>query len=424
MLGPLDPRDLFYIVAGAAFLGFVVLPMFCSYRLLSVPTVYILAGAVLAWLGMPTINPAAGDLSLRVVEHATELIVIISIAGAGLAVDRKMGRRSWQHTWVLLGITMPLTITALAAAGVWLVGLSWPTAILLGACLAPTDPVLARSVQVEGPNRGEEHDVKVSLTTEAGLNDALAFPFVYLALALAVSSGLGTSAADGGWFWSWLGFDLVYRVGMAILIGAGAGYLLSRFVFSRYGDAKQNGKNAGLVLLAGTFLSYGLAEAVDALGFLSVFVCARASRAFEQSDDDKDYARKPHYFSDQFEKVLLALLLLWLGGLSVSGGLHGFRWVELAVAVGLVFILRPLAGWAALWPTKGSRLDHFAIATLGIRGLGTLFYIAYAQNHGSFPEIQAVWRIGLLTILISIAVHGVLAQRLMQRLHDSHSNAS
>lgn len=416
MIGPLDPRDVFYMVTGAAFLGFTVLPLFCSVRLISVPTIYVITGVVLALIGLPVLDPFSGRLSLSVVEHATELIVIISIAGAGLAVDRPMGGRAWHHTWALLAITMPITIAALAGAGVWLAGLPLATAMLLGACLAPTDPVLARSVQVEGPNQGEENDVRVSLTTEAGLNDGLAFPFVYLALTLAALTSGSVDDSGKGWFWAWLGFDLIYRVGAAVLVGGMVGYFLSHFVFSRFGDAQRGGQNAGLVLLAGTFLTYGLAEAIDAYGFLAVFVSARASRAFARSTEDENYTRKPHHFSDQFEKILLALLLLWLGGFCASGLLEDFRWIELGIAVALVLIIRPLAGWTALWPTKGSRLDHLAIAMLGIRGLGTVFYIAYAQNHGSFDQIEAVWRIGILAILVSITVHGILSQVLMRRL--------
>ncbi len=273
--------------------------------------------------------------------------------------------------------------------------------------------MLARSVQVEGPNQGEEDDVRVSLTTEAGLNDGLAFPLVYFALALAA---VAQGSAGDGWFVSWLGFDVAYRVAVAIGVGGGFGYLLSRFVFSRLGDARRGGENAGLVLLAGTFLAYGLTEAIDGYGFLAVFVSARASRAFARGTDDEAYIQKPHHFSDQFEKVLLALLLIWLGGLAASGLLEGFRWIELGIALGLVLIIRPLAGYAALWPTAGSRLDHLCIATLGIRGLGTIFYIAYAQSHGTFDQIDAVWRIGTLTILASIIIHGLATRLLMDRL--------
>ncbi|MEM9883335.1 MAG: cation:proton antiporter [Planctomycetota bacterium] len=445
MIG-LDARDVFYVVTGLGFLGFMVLPTLRGARCgrgwrwawlswLNVPVVYVAAGMGLAWVWRESaawVDPGSGDLSLKVVEHAAELIVIVSIAGAGLAVDRPMGRRAWSHTWVLLAVAMPATIAALAGLGVWWLGLPVASAVLLGAALSPTDPVLARSVQVEGPGegeswgeveaggehrRGEGEDVRVSLTTEAGLNDALAFPFVYLAIGLAAAAG----GAEGFDAWGWVRFDVGYRLAGAVGVGWLVGRLMSRFVFGRFGDARRGGENAGLVLLSATFLAYGLTEAVDAYGFLAVFVAARSGRAFarrrgEQDDADDLYARLPHRFSDQVEKVLLALLLLWLGGVSVTGLLDGWRWSELAVAATLILVVRPAAGWVALLPTRGSRWDHAAIAMLGIRGLGTVFYLAYAQGHADFAAVDAVWRTAVLAILLSVALHGVAAELLMEKL--------
>ena len=422
-LGTVDARDVFYAVAGLAFLGLTILPLICTSRLLlSVPTIYVGVGALLGWAGLPFIDPLWNDLTLAVVEHTTELIVIVSIAGAGLSVDRAMGRKAWHHTWMLLGVAMPLTILGLVGLGVWWAGLPLASAVLLGACLSPTDPVLARSVQVEGPTEGEEDDVRVSLTTEAGLNDGLAFPFVYLALALAatpamVGGGGGAGGGAGAW-WEWVYWDVCYRLATGVAAGWLVGYLLSRFVFGRYGDAQQGGKNAGLVLLAGTFMSYGLTEAIDGYGFLAVFVSARASRWFARRDEqaDEGYSKMPHFFSDQFEKLLLALLLIWLGGWVGNGALADTRWGEVAVAAALILVLRPAAGWLSLRPTEGSRLDHWCIATLGIRGLGSVFYLAYAMSHGEFERPEAIWRIGLWAILFSVAIHGVAAPRLMLRL--------
>ena len=434
-LGTVDARDVFYAVAGLAFLGLTILPLICTSRLLlSVPTIYVGVGALLGWAGLPFISPLWNDLTLAVVEHTTELIVIVSIAGAGLSVDRPMGRKAWHHTWMLLGVAMPLTILGLVGLGWWWAGLPIAGAVLLGACLSPTDPVLARSVQVQGPNEGEEDDVRVSLTTEAGLNDGLAFPFVYLALAIAATpamvglegvgigeggggGGVGEGGAGRAW-WEWLYWDVGYRLTMGVGVGWLVGYLLSQFIFGQYGDAKQGGKNAGLVLLAGTFLSYGLTEAVDGYGFLAVFVSARANRWFarEAEHGDEGYTKMPHFFSDQFEKLLLALLLIWLGGWVGNGALAETRWPEVAVAGALILVVRPVAGWLSLRPTEGSRLDHWCIATLGIRGLGSVFYLAYAMSHGEFEQREAIWRIGLWAILFSIAIHGIAAPRLMARL--------
>lgn len=106
-------------------------------------------------------------------------VVIIALMGAGLKIDRIFQVPRWQVTWRLLIITMPLCIGAIVVLGAW-AGLPWLTALLLGAALAPTDPVLAADVQVGPPRTGEEDEVRFGLTPEAGLNDGLAFPFVHL----------------------------------------------------------------------------------------------------------------------------------------------------------------------------------------------------------------------------------------------------
>jgi NhaP-type Na+/H+ or K+/H+ antiporter len=124
-----------------------------------------------------------------VTERLVELVVIVSLMGAGLKLDRPVSWRGWSSTWRLLAIAMPLTILATLALGVWGLGFSQAMAMLLAASIAPTDPVLASEVQVGPPRSGDEDEVRFGLTSEAGLNDALAFPFVHLAI-LAAAGGL------------------------------------------------------------------------------------------------------------------------------------------------------------------------------------------------------------------------------------------
>ena len=132
-------------------------------------------------------------------ERLTELVVIISLMGAGLKLDRPLGWRRWATTWRLLAIAMPLTIVAVAWLGVAGLGFSLAMALLLGAAMAPTDPVLAADVQVGPPKSGDEDEVRFGLTSEAGLNDALAFPFVHLAI-LAAAGGLASTGGLTDWF--------------------------------------------------------------------------------------------------------------------------------------------------------------------------------------------------------------------------------
>ncbi|MEL6609360.1 MAG: cation:proton antiporter [Pseudomonadota bacterium] len=189
-LPTLDLRDVLYAGFGLALLLLSLQPALSKWHASNVPAALILMGVVLAWMGLPVIDPRDGGLQTAVIEHASELIVIISLAGAGIAVDTRATWRNWQPTFRLLAVAMPLTIIGVWAMGQAWLGLSLAGAALLAAALAPTDPVLARAVQV-GPPGADEAPMEVALTAEAGLNDGLAFPFVYLAITLAGLGGCG-----------------------------------------------------------------------------------------------------------------------------------------------------------------------------------------------------------------------------------------
>ena len=147
-------------------------------------------------------------------EIVSELCVIVGLFGTGLRIDRLAGRDQWMPTLRLLVIAMPLCIAAVALVGSTVASMTFAGGLLLGAILAPTDPVLAGDVQVGPPHEGGEHPVRYTLTTEAGLNDGLAFPFVHLGIAVAGTGALTLDLAG-----DWLVRDVVYR----ITIGAAAG---------------------------------------------------------------------------------------------------------------------------------------------------------------------------------------------------------
>ncbi len=410
----IDNRDVFYAAGGAAFFGLTFLPILRQSKFVSVPTIYVLIGAFLAMspIALPFVDPRDGGLELSVIEHASELIVIVSLAGAGLAVDRPMGLRSWSTTWRLLGIAMPLTIVAIGLLGTQMIGLPLATAMLLAAALAPTDPVLARSVQVGAPGHEEdEHEVQVALTAEAGLNDGLAFPFVYFAIGLAglgAAGSLGEFASSGGLLeWAW--FDLGYRVLIGIVVGIAVGWSYARVVYSPMGDAERGGDNSGLTIMGLTFLAYGLTELVSGYGFLAVFVAARASRHYARLHHKEGYEEQPHRFADQMEGLLMALLLLWFGALLVEGVIADATWTEWVFAVVVVFLVRPVAGLLSTIGKDLRPIERGAVAFFGIRGMGSIFYLAYGQNHAEFAATDQAWRVAALVILVSVVVHGATA---------------
>ena len=219
----MDTYDLMLLGAGLAMLGAAVVPRLLDDRPLSFPVVYVVLGAAVFALplGLTPPNPVEHPL---ITERLSEFVVIVSLMGVGLQIDRAVGWKAWANTWRLLAIAMPLSIAGAALIG-WWAGLVPASALLLGAVLAPTDPVLANDVQADAPGEGGEDTVRFSLTSEAGLNDALAFPFTNAAI-IAV-----TATSAGEWLDDWAIIDVAYKLVSGIGIGILGGYLLSLFVF-------------------------------------------------------------------------------------------------------------------------------------------------------------------------------------------------
>lgn len=337
-------------------------------------------------------------------ERITEFVVIISLMGAGLKLDRPLSWKGWSSTWRLLAIAMPLTMLGVAWLGVAGLGFTLPMAMLLGAALAPTDPVLASDVQVGPPRTGNEDEVRFGLTSEAGFNDALAFPFVHLSI-LAAAGGLASGASLGSWFAVDVVWKLAAGAGMGWLTGRAFGFLIfhsEKLGLSRLGD--------GLVALAATLIAYALTELVHGYGFLAVFVCALTIRAWERGHDFHD---EMHHFSDQIERLLMMLVLVLFGGAIAHGLLSALTWVDIGIGLAVLLVVRPLAGMIAMIGSDQPLRERALLSFLGIRGLGTVYYIAYALNHGDFGDSERLWGIVGFIIVASIVIHGVSASPLL-----------
>ena len=403
-----NPTAFYYSLIGLAFLGLTLRPALSHSIFFNVPIIYICIGAFAAVIGVPVINPLGSEVENKIITHGSELIVIISLSAAGLAIDLPAGWKNWQPTWRLLGIAMPLTIIAIAALGYYLCGLPLATAVLLGAVMAPTDPVLARSVQV-GPPNSDQSGESTALTSEAGLNDGLAFPFVWLAILLTPALAADFSVAQ------WVGYYTLYKVIGGIVIGIGVGWMITKFLFSPLGDATNERANPALIVLGATFVAYGAAEFIGTYGFLSVFVAARAGRNFAKNTSAEPYENAAHKSADQLEAILMAVLLLWLGAFIGTYLWHEWIWADLVIALAIIFLIRPIAGGLSLIGLTCAGQARYKMIFFGIRGMGSIFYVAYAMGHGQFEQPEAIWRICALTILISAAIHGSLANIWMQK---------
>jgi sodium/hydrogen antiporter len=403
----MDPTGLAYAAAGAATLLAALLPRLLRRAPLSMPMVFVGLGALAFGLveGLPTPDPVQHE---TVAVHLTELVVIVSLMGAGLALDRPVGRRRWASTWRLLAVTMPLSIIAVGLLGSWLLGLGAAAAILLAAALAPTDPVLADEVQVAEPSDDEdsEDETRFALTSEAGLNDGLAFPFTYAAIAVAAAG-----AAPAGWLGEWLAVDVLWRVTAGVALGFAVGRLLRLLFFSR--PAKRirlAERGEGFVALTGILLAYGAAELVEGYGFIAVFVCACTVRAAERTHGRH---RVLHAHVEQLERFLTVVVLLLVGGAVARGALAGVGPAEVTLVLLFLLVVRPLAAGAGLWRGRTGRRERAVIAFFGIRGIGSLYYMAYGLSQAEIPGADRLWSVTILAVVGSVVLHGLTAAPLM-----------
>lgn len=386
-------------------MGTFMLPGLLRKQILSLPIIYVTFGFAVFSLpiDLPLMNPEDARFDRQLMEYITEFIVIISLAGTGLKMKRDPGWKTWSTGIYLLAIAMPLTILAVAGLGWWWVGLAPASAILLGAVLAPTDPVLAANVQVGPPqDDSSEDEVRFGLTLEAGLNDGLAFPFVYLAIAI-VSA---TDISDAVLTWAW--WDFGYRIIVGTVCGWAMGKSLA-WLFAKF-EAKMTEREdteieEGFFILAATLLTYSLTEIVEGYGFLAVFVAAVISG---RTSGAKVETRQQSYEAiDQVEQAVLGIFLIAFGGITATGGLADLTWEGALLGLAILLIIRPLSGMIAFIPSKLPFLERLAISYFGIRGVGSLYYLAYAHNSEYFPEIDAVWSIVNFTMLVSIFLHGL-----------------
>lgn len=409
-----EAPNILFAASGLAVFVAAVLPKLLRNMPFSMPMVFLGAGMA-GFALIPTLPDPDPIANSDFVLHLAEVCVIISLMGAGLALDRPVGRKRWSTTWRLLGIAMPLCIIALTLLGLWFLGLGLGAALLVASSLAPTDPVLASEVQVGEPadnddGTDKEDEVRFGLTSEAGLNDGLAFPFVYLAIAISVA---GSSPA--AWFPEWFGVDVLWRLAIGLLLGFLTGKVLARLFFSARAESlRLSNHSEGFVALAATFLAYGVTEMVEGYGFIAVFVCAVTIRAAERTHG---YHRVLHSYVEQLERLLTVVILVLLGGAIARGLLEGVGWAEVLVALAFLLVVRPLAGWLGLLGGKTGPRERIALSFFGIRGIGSLYYLSYALGKGKFAdEAEWLWAFVGLVVALSIVIHGATTSPLMNRL--------
>jgi len=337
----------------------------------------------------------------------SELVVIISLMGTGLKIDQPFSFKRWAVPLRLVSLTMIISISIVTMAAFWGFQFDLAAAVLLGAVLAPTDPVLASDVQVGPPNEETQDNIKFSLTSEAGMNDGTAFPFTWLAIAFAAS---GTSSEV---ILNWVWYDLIYRILAGVVCGFLIGRGLAYMVFRLPEKNKHLKTKDGFVAIAATLLVYGITEMIHGYGFIAVFVAAITLR---HSERHHRYHKNLHEFTDQIERIMIAVLLILFGGSLVSGVLNKLTLEMIIFSIVFVLMIRPLTSLLSMIGSKLHIKEKLAISFFGIKGMGSFFYLSFALNETFFALNQELWSVVSFVVLLSILIHGLTATSVMQRL--------
>jgi NhaP-type Na+/H+ or K+/H+ antiporter len=421
--------NLWFAIVGLLFISMALAGSLLKRLPLSSSLLYLLAGVALGPLGwkLMNINPVE---QAKVLERVTEVAVIISLFTSGLKLRVSLKDHLWRLPLRLAFGSMIITVALITVIGVFLLRLPLGAAILLGAVLAPTDPVLASDVQVE--NASDSDRLRFSLTGEAGLNDGSAFPFVMLGLGLLGLHELG----DFGW--RWFAVDVLWAVLAGLGIGALFGNLVAHIVLYLRRQHKEAVGLDDFLVLGLIAMSYGVALLCHAYGFLAVFAAGLALRATErkhsgekppeeaiqaaETGQKEEIATHPELapaymaqavldFNEQLERIgEVAVVLL-------VGGMLSLRLITLEMAgfvALMLFVVRPIATHVGLLGARASRVQRGLIGWFGIRGIGSIYYLMYAIAHDLPTDIsQRLVDLTFAVVASSIILHGISVTPLM-----------
>ncbi|MCD6052514.1 MAG: Na+/H+ antiporter, partial [Verrucomicrobia bacterium] len=348
--------ELWYLLMGALLVAVALISSMVKRLPLTTTMLYLGVGVLLGPLmaGVAAIDPFKDGGWL---ERLAELAVLVSLFTTGLKLRVSLRHKDWLVPLRLAVVTMIFTVGMVTMAGVWWLGLPLGAAVLLGAILAPTDPVLASEVQLESPT--DRNKLRFNLTAEAGLNDGTTLPFILLGLGL-----LGLEGGSSGWRWAV--FDLIGAAMGGLAVGALCGTFLGQLVlYLRRAHKESFGLDEFLALgLIG--LSYGLAGLLHVNGFLAVLAAGLALRHVERrhtgekppeivalavAGKKKELATHPEKapaylaeavlgFNEQVERILEVVLVLLVGVMLTPKFLN---LAHLLFVPALLLIIRPLA---------------------------------------------------------------------------------
>lgn len=433
-----DTFTQWFLVVGAVFLIMALSGSILARLPLSTSILYLIVGVLVGPYGLHlvVIDPIE---HAAVIERITEVAVIISLFAAGLKLRVPLRDSLWRLPIILASWSMLLTVGLITLVGTFLLHLPLGVSVLLGALLAPTDPVLASDVQVTGPHDRDE--LRFTLTGEAGLNDGTAFPFIMLGLGLL---GLEELGAFG---WRWIAVDVLWAIAGGLAIGALLGTAAGRIILYVRREHKEAIGLDDFLALGVIALAYGLALALHGYGFLAVFAAGLALRSIEERstgaaqgpeeaiqaaeiDEPEALAAHPESgpaymarellgFTEQLERIGEVAFMVLIGAMLSLDSIPP----EAVWFVPLLFlVIRPLAVNLGLVGTRLTVVQRGFISWFGVRGIGSIYYLMYAIVHG-VDEDAAAWLTGmtLAVVATSVVIHGISVTPLMARYRQEAS---
>lgn len=344
----------------------------------------------------------------------TEVAVLISLFSAGVKMPGSFSFTRWRSPMLLATVSMALTVGMVAAFGVFVLDLPLGAGVLLGALLAPTDPVLATDVQIRHP--GDRDQLRFTLTCEAGMNDGSAFPFVMLGLGLLGLHDLGSSGMR------WVAVEVLWATVGAVAIGVAGGMGLARLGWLLRRGPHNHALMDDFLGLGLIGVVYGLCVMVNAWGFLAVFFAAVALRQTEQNLAKKNKPPKDGeplptvsegalVFKEHLERLSEMVLVILLGGTLF---LDSWTWAAVGLSLFLFLVARPLSVLVGLWRSGTPWQIRGLTAWFGVRGVGSLYYLMYAIQRG-LPEPLALQliQLTLIVVTLSILLHGTSVKPLL-----------
>ncbi|WP_367375676.1 cation:proton antiporter [Pseudomonas lini] len=431
-------------VLGAVLLTLALTSSYLRWMPVTTSAVCLALGVAIGPAGLGLLKLNIKDAAFWM-EHLTEVAVLFSLFVCGLKLRLPLKDRQWRIAFGLAGPVMILTIIGVCLLLHYGFALAWGPSLLIGAILAPTDPVLASLVQV---NDARDYDsVRFGLSGEAGLNDGIAFPFVILGL-LFVQQG-GNSEA---WLGEWALKSVLWAVPAGLFTGYWMGHGIGRLTLSmRIRNADSTISPNDYLTLALIALAYVAAEEIHAYGFLSVFAAGLGLRQAEvKSTGDAqipaehlvqpvvghqnvepeaavhgDVANLPETqvaagimmgdmlaFGSLVERAMEVFLVTLLGVVLVG---H-WDWRALVVALVLFCAIRPLCVWLMPWGRLLDSRQRLLIGWFGIRGIGSFYYLFYALNHDLGPAAATLCTdLTLSVVALSILAHGISTQPMLAR---------